>query len=72
MRQNAALERSPTRTLCTQTNHLFAALCSYIKLELLKTKCRRNHFALKAKLHLRTLQLAFAELQQLQPGRLAA
>ncbi len=72
LKQNAALEKSPTRTVRTQTNHLFAALCGYIKLELLKTKHKLNHFALKAKLHFRALQLAFVELRQLQPVALAA
>jgi DDE superfamily endonuclease len=72
LKQNASLEKSPTRTVRTQTNHLFAALCGYSKLEMLKTKCQLNHFALKSKLHLRALQLAFAELQQLQPVALAA
>ena len=72
LKQNAALEKAPVRTVRTQTNHLFAALCGYIKLELLKTKHRCNHFALKARLHLRALQLAFAELQLLQPVTLAA
>ena len=67
LKQNAALEKSPTRTVRTQTNHLFAALCGYIKLEVLKTKLQVNHFALKAKLQLRALQIAFAELRQLQP-----
>lgn len=72
LKQNAALERSPTRTVRTQTNHLFAALCGYVKLELLKTRHQLNHFALKTKLHRRALQIAFAELQQLQPIALAA
>ncbi len=72
LKQNASLEKSPTRTVRTQTNHLFAALCGYSKLEMLKTKCHLNYFALKSKLHRRALQLAFAELQQLQPVALAA
>lgn len=72
LKQNAALEKSPTRTVRTQTNHLFAAMCGYIKLELLKTKHQLNHFALKAKLQFRALQLAFAELRELQPVALAA
>lgn len=71
LKQNASLEKSPTRTVRTQTNHLFAALCGYIKLELLKSTCHLNHFALKTKLHLRALQLAYAELQHLQPVTLA-
>jgi DDE superfamily endonuclease len=72
LKQNASLEKSPTRTVRTQTNHLFAAMCGYIKLELLKTRTQCNHFALRAKLHFRALQLAFAELRQLQPVALAA
>jgi hypothetical protein len=56
----------------TQTNHFFAALCGYIKLELLKTDTQLNHFALKAKLYLHAVQSAYATLQKLHPARLAA
>lgn len=72
LKQNASLERSPTRTVCTQTNHLFASLCAYIKLELLKVSTCLNHFALKSKLYMRALQVAFDSLSQLQPVRFAA
>jgi hypothetical protein len=72
LKQNASLEKSPTQTVRTQTNHLFAAFCGYIKLELLKVSTQLNHFALKSKLYLRALQLAFDLLRQLQPIRLSA
>src|SRR6266545_1908357 len=72
LKQNASLERSPTQTVRTQTNHLFAAMCGYIKLELLKVSTHLNHFALKSKLYLRALQVAFDTLRQFQPVRLAA
>ena len=72
LKQNASLEKSPTQTVTTQTNHLFAALCGYIKLELLKLTTKRNHFALKSRLYLQALQTAFNALHQLQPVRLAA
>lgn len=72
LKQNASLEKSPTQTVRTQTNHLFAALCGYIKLELLKVATHLNHFALKSKLYLRALQVAFDTLRQLQPVRLCA
>lgn len=72
LKQNASLERSPTHTVVTQTNHFFAALCGYIKLELLKVATQTNHFALKAKLYTQALQTAFDALRQLQPVRLAA
>lgn len=72
LKQNASLEKSPTHTITAQTNHLFAALCGYVKLEMLKRSTKLNHFALKSKLYLRAVQVAFDTLQQLQPIRLAA
>jgi len=72
LKQNASLEKSPTRTETTQSNHFFAALCAYIKLEMLKSSTRINHFALKSKLYVRALRTAFDTLQELQPIRLAA
>jgi hypothetical protein len=72
LKHNASLEKSPTQTVRTQTNHFFAAVCSYIKLELLKGSTHLNHFALKSKLYLRALHVAFDALRELQPARLAA
>jgi len=72
LKQNASLEKSPTQTVRTQTNHFFAALCGYIKLELLKGSTKLNHFALKSKLYVRALHTAYAALRDLQPVRLAA
>jgi len=72
LKQNASLEKSPTQTVTTQTNHFFAALCGYIKLELLKSDTQLNHFALKAKLYLHAVQSAYATLRELNPARLAA
>ena len=72
LKQNASLEKSPTQTVTTQTNHFFAALCGYIKLELLKTDTQLNHFALKAKLYLHAIQSAYATLQEFNPARLIA
>lgn len=72
LKQNASLEKSPTQTVRTQTNHFVAALCADIKLELLKGATKLNHFALKSKLYVRALQTAFVALRDLQPVRLAA
>ena len=72
LKQNASLEKSPTHTVTTQTNHVFGALCGYIKLELMKGTTKLNHFALKSKLYQRALQVAFDTLRTLQPVRLAA
>jgi hypothetical protein len=72
LKQNASLEKSPTQTVISQSNHFFAALCAYIKLEWLKSSSRLNHFAIKAKLYLAAVQTAFHALASLQPIRLAA
>lgn len=72
LKQNASLEKSPTHTVRTQTNHLFASLCGYIKLELLKLSNHLNHFALKSSIYLRAMRVAFDAFRQLQPVCLAA
>ena len=72
LKQNASLEKSPTQTVVTQTNHFFAALCGYIKRELLKGNTKLNHFALKSKLYLHAIHVAFAALRELHPAQLAA
>ena len=71
LKQNAALSRSPTKTPATQSNHVFASLCAYIKLEMLKVSTQTNHFALKSKLYMRALRTAFDTLHELQPIRFA-
>jgi hypothetical protein len=65
LKQNVSLAKSPTQTVTTQTNHFFAALCGFIKLERLKMKTQLNHFTLKAKLYLNALHSAFATLRAL-------
>jgi hypothetical protein len=72
LKQNASLEKSPTQTVTTQTNHFFAALCGYIKLELLKCTTKLNHFALKSKLYLQAIHSAYAMLHDLNPVSLSA
>jgi hypothetical protein len=72
LKQNASLSKSPTKTVRTQSNHFFAALCAYIKLEMLKVSTKINHFALKAKLYVNALRSAFQTLDTFQPIRLAA
>jgi hypothetical protein len=63
LKQNAALECSPTKTIRSQANHIFAAMVAVTKLECLKLIHQTNHFALKAKLYLKALKAAFAELR---------
>lgn len=66
LKQNTLLGKSPTKMETTQCNHIFASMLAFVKLERLKIKERLNHFALKAKLHLKMAKAAFDELQILQ------
>jgi hypothetical protein len=72
LKQNASLEKSPTQTVTSQTNHFFAALCAYLKLEWLKSATKLNHFAIKAKLYLSALKTAYDALAAFDPVRLTA
>jgi len=56
LKQNASLEKSPTKTVVTQSNHFFASMVAYYKIELLKQASKCNHFALKAKIYMKVLQ----------------
>src|SRR5438270_9337314 len=72
LKQNASLEKSPTRTETRQQHHIFASLCAYVKLERLKLKAGINHFALKSKIYLSALKAAYKELVKLNPQPLTA
>lgn len=66
LKQNASLEKSPTRRETTQRNHLFASICAYVKLERLKIETGINHFSLKSKIYLTALKAAYSELGKLK------
>lgn len=66
LKQNASVAKSPTRTVKTQSNHLFASILAYIKLEKLRFSRRLNHFALKTKIYQQALKAAFKELTLLK------
>lgn len=66
LKSNAALAKSPTRTVTTQNNHVFMSIYAVFKLECLKLKHKLNHFALRAKLFIKATQQAYDELQALR------
>ena len=49
-----------------KTNHFFAALWGYVKLEVLKLNSKLNHCALKSKLYIKALQQSYLEWQSLK------
>jgi hypothetical protein len=65
IKQNASLAKSPTKKVISQSNHIFASIVAFCKLEILQLKTCANHFALKYKLILRANQASMLELQNL-------
>lgn len=72
LKSNASFSKSPTRTIRTQSNHFFACLWAYVKLETLRLQTKLNHFAMKAKIYQAALASAYQELQGLKVRRLSA
>lgn len=65
-KQNASLGKSPTKYEVTQSNHIFCSMIAVCKLELLKIKHSKNHFAIKAQLYIKAVKAAFEELQEMK------
>ena len=63
LKQNTLLAKSPTKMEVSQSNHIFASMLAFVKLEKLKIKERLNHFAIKAKLHLKMVKVAMEQLE---------
>lgn len=66
LKQNAAIAKSPSRKVKTQSNHLFASILAYVKMEKLKFIQNLNHFAIKSKIYLAASKAAFKELNALR------
>jgi hypothetical protein len=66
LKVNASLAKSPTKTIRSQSNHCFASIYAFVKLEQMKLATKMNHFALRSRLCLKAVQAAFQELQSLR------
>ena len=66
LKSNLGFAKSPTKTIRTQTNHLFACLVAFVKMEKLRLQTKCNHFAMKAKLYEAAIAAAYEQLQQLK------
>lgn len=72
LKSNAAFAKSPTKLPHTQSNHFFASLVAFVKLEAYRVSTRLNHFALKGKLYQAALARAFQRLQDFKEACPAA
>ena len=66
IKQNSSLAKSPTKVVRSQSNHIFASIIGFCKLQALQIKNSMNHFALKYKLILKANQAAMKELWRLK------
>jgi len=65
LKKNASLCKSPARMARTQSNHIFASIFAFYKLESLSMKAKINHFAIKASIYQKAVKVAYEELQQI-------
>ena len=63
LKSNANLAKSPTRTVRTQSNHIFMSICATFRLECLSIKNSLNPFALCRKLFINATRSAYEELK---------
>ena len=66
LKGNAALAKPPGKTVRTQSNHCFMAICSACRLEWTSMTHQMNHFALRTRIYLKAIRHAFDELQLLK------
>uniref|UniRef100_UPI00404768A4 transposase n=1 Tax=Mariniflexile sp. TaxID=1979402 RepID=UPI00404768A4 len=71
IKSNTGFSTSPTKKTETQMNHFALSIVAYIKLEWLKQRTGKNHFAMKAQIYLAAQQAAYLELKKLSTSKAA-
>ena len=66
IKHNTSLSKSPTKTVKTQMNHFVLSIVANAKLEWLKQRKSKNHFALKARIVLAAQKAAYKELVEMK------
>jgi hypothetical protein len=72
IKSNTGFAKSPTKTIKTQTNHYILSIVAYVKLEWLKQRTNKNHFAMKAQIYRAAQKAAQEELAILSKPKRAA
>lgn len=66
LKDNASLDKSPTKIPTTQINHIFASICAFIRIERLSLATKKAHRGLKDKLRLAAIKNAREEFRRLE------
>lgn len=72
IKSHASFARSPTRRVRTQSNHFFASLVAFVKLEVYRLELSINHTAWRTQLYQAALSKAFERLQMFKAACPAA
>jgi hypothetical protein len=71
IKSNTVFPKSPTRKRMTQPSHFIASIMAYVKLERLKIRCSKNHFAFKSLMLANATKAAWATMQKLAEPKAA-
>lgn len=66
LKQHVCLCKSPTKKVRTQSNHIFASIYAFFKLEYLGIKAKVNPTALRSKIYISANRAAFKELENMK------
>ena len=66
LKQNLKIEHSATKVETSQRNHIHLCVCTFIKLEKLRLNYNMNHFALKEKIYIEALKIAYKKVGELK------
>lgn len=66
LKQHVSLCKSPTKRVRTQSNHIFASMYAFFKLEFLSIKAKVNQAALRSKIYISANRAAFEELENMK------
>src|SRR5436305_4473762 len=66
LKSNSSLEKSPTKRVRTQTNHVFSSIYAFVKLERLKLATKMNHFAIRSVIYLKAVRVSYEELRRMR------
>ena len=67
LKSNASLEKSPTKTVRTQSDHVFSSIYAFVKLERLKlATTKMNHFAIRSSVYLKAIRASYEELRRMR------
>jgi len=65
IKNNAAFAKAPTKTIKIQKAHFTASMVAFIKLERLKLRNSKNHYAMKSEIWLAATKTAWKQLEKL-------